>query len=468
MASSDPLVSPGWRRRWLPLLVAVPIAAAIMFWFGLGPFRRAGDNSKVAAELTRFDSKNSLSSASNISSSVHARFACRRLLLLSEFDEPLIERVGIELAAALRKLPGVKQVEGAQLGGSTAPAPLGPDIVLTVRLEQLAESGVLSKELDAQVVVTAGAAPAADNLSVVNHLTPPIVEFFWRGQLDHHSTTVGLQSADGRYRRVAQDIAGEFAKSLLKQFGEWRDKYGKLPELPGEFYPAFRPPPQLPLEGYRPRLLFADAGFMKPCDATWECRSDKPLAEAFAELESRFDKSRWKGAATNDDNQPRLRLKDDRGSLAMFPINASEIRTIPLPAVFYVRYVERMNEHERSAAMDELFAGRPQLDTLLMFDHAMDDPQRQRLLALLEEHPPTTAAGWLSFSEMLKLTKQDARAAGCVAIRDSALAFRRGRSGRVAGPHPGCRQESWRRETGRRETGRRARRCRATQEAGLH
>ncbi len=411
MSSTDltDRLPPARLRRLLPLLAAIPIAVAIMFWLGLGPFR-AGGRAAIQAELTRFDSKNSMISSVRSSSGNHCRFGDRRLLVLTEPGNPLLSAVAVVLTESLQKLPGIESIEGAPLGAHRDRSQRGPDAVLTVRLEKLAESGLARRDLDARVVVTVGMSAAADNHSTIDQLTPPMLEFFWRGQLDHHSTTIGVQAVSVRYRQPAADIANEFVKALGKQFAEWRAKYGELPELPSAFYPTFREPPPLPLGGYQPRLLFADAGFMKHCEALWECHTDKPLAETFADLRERFDAAIWNGEPASTLDQPRLYLKNDRGQLSMFPIDAGNLKPAAPPKVFYVRYVERMSVEERSRAIDELLTDGASIDTLLLFDHALHDEQRQRLLSRFDERPPTNSAAWLSLGNMLHAAKQDDRA----------------------------------------------------------
>ena len=384
--------------------------------------RRGGRS--FQAQAGKIESTNTMASAGGESTGDRARLACRRILVQNKSDHLLAKRVAGDFLDELKKLSYVDRIDYLPAGEKLQPGELSPDVFITLSLASLNESGLIDHVVDANVIVTMGNVPETDNHSVIDPLTPPLVEFRWKCGLEHHSTTCEVASSAAKYKLVAAEIAKQIGGAVVKQLGDWRDEYGLLPELPGEFYPEYHAPPELPLEGVESQIVFTGRGLLKHNETLWKCRTDKPLSEALVLVRGRLEVTGWK--SSNDSDETYLRMIGPHGRLTAFGENADGLgiwleksaagssgqasgdkAAAKTMTTFFVRYEERATAAERDLAVDTLFDADARLETVLLFENQWTITQRERVLDRFAKHPPTTAATWLALANIHHRGKRD-------------------------------------------------------------
>ena len=120
-----------------------------------------------------------------------------------------------------------------------------------------------------------------------------MIQFEWTGNLDHRSTTSGVASSAARYNLVGDDIAKHIATTLTKEFDAQRRSRAPPPELPAEFYPAYRKPVALPWgEGGEPEQVWSWHGLMNHDETLWRITTDGPPAELIGRVPEAFQGGR--------------------------------------------------------------------------------------------------------------------------------------------------------------------------------
>ncbi len=221
-----------------------------------------------------------------------------------------------------------------------------------------------------------------------------------------------VASSAAKYKLVSEDCAEQIGKAVITQLETLREKYGQLPELPAEFYPAYESPPELPLEGYEPELVFSGHGMLLRNETAWRCHSEKPLTDVLAQLQGRLEVAQFKGEIEND----ALRMHDEVGKVAVFGEHADGQllalveRDTPGETVFFVTYTRDHSQQDHDRAIEALFVSDAPLETLLLFENTLTKSQRQQVLARFAEHPVPTAEGWCTAASLYACGKEPERA----------------------------------------------------------
>ncbi len=439
----------GWRRVLL-LVAVVCVALFVGVWFGLTPrslrtplrwLRDPGGAMRAEDEEnpTRGGLQASLESLQANSRFVSGtvsgtsgdqpRFDARRWAIYCDSTHPLMERVGPLVAERLAQLPSTDSVDYFPSGQQEQPGKLAPDVIVRIELGKCEESGLLNKSVEATIVVNAGTSWAHSRHSYFDHLSPPVVQFDYRGQLDHSSTRRGVASAGAKYKRVAEDIAANIGEQLKKVVAEFTGKYKPLPELPGEFYPGYRPADSWPwLAALRPTQLISNHGLMNHNETVWQFTSDKEAPPLLAEIQTAMESLGWKGSANSGDQI--VRMTQGPREFWVFATTARGVSTQQSDATgqYYVRYVDRMSDAEMRDAVSVAFAQQASPDTLLMFRSFFERDQYAELLARLTAQP-SNCERQLAAAEILQQLKRNDEAQAMLA-RAAALQLTMPDSGR--------------------------------------
>ncbi len=437
----DPSVAPVQygRRRWRVGLLAgtVVVAAALgVLWFGIspsvprGPVRlvrnEAGElvledpsgSSRPApfeVQAAKIDAHDSLCSTSMSSRSDHSAFACRRVVILNQSDHLLAARVGQQLLEELKPLDSIRHVEYYPLGFAPEPGGLAPDVTVTFDLDKLTESTRPgSQKVEATFIITAGNMPPGLRNTYFGPMTPPLVQFDWNGKLEHTSTTRGVTSSAAEYKLAAADIAKEIGKALAKEFTSREEKERTLPELPQEFYPAYRKAPELPLAEFgKPAVVMSWHGLMNHNETLWRVAIDRPAADVVHDLRGRLESDGWKAdSGSKESDPPHAYLKKEGATLVIYapPPKGVFSDSPPKEPVVYVQYVDVMTVKELRAAIDECLAKDVPSDVLICFERHCSSEQRDRLLKVLQTRPARTPEVSLTLAGLYHRLKQDDQA----------------------------------------------------------
>ncbi len=382
-----------------------------------GPFT-GDDSSGLTAHAGSIQAENNMTTATANAQGDHAHLACRTMVLICQSDHPLAQRVAKDLLARLKKIDSLQRVDYLSPGERPQAGVRMPDVFVTLKLASLTESGLIDHTVDAQWQLGVGNSPIGDSHTSQTHLTPPTIEFHSSGLLKHHSVTRELGTPSTSYKLVAENVAEQLAGTVTKLLGDFREKFGLLPELPAECYPAFEASPELPLSDFDPQLVFSGNGLLRRNETVWQCRTDRPMADVLEELQKRLAAAGFEGAIPSDEKSVALRMSNQTATLQVlgpggdgvqFP--ALGLETEPSrTTVFHVKYKQKYVPDDRRQAIETLFAAHAPLDTLLLFEHSWNKAERRQIVERFQENPPGKADTYLTLAELYHYQKQDDQA----------------------------------------------------------
>ena len=439
-------------RRWLSVMAGILLLPVILLataWFAVPPdvlreharWGRDADSEFVTeegpppasgirfqAQAGKLESSDSMISSCASSSGDRSRAACRTVAVLNRSDDLFMLRLGQELAEAIKKFPLVDRIDYYPASSSPQHGELAPDVVISLELKQFQESGPpWARKIEALVHATAGSRIASSSSYYHDSLTPPVLDYFWVGRLQHRSTSKGVTSSAAKYKQVAESCAKQISGALRKQFDEDLKKYGPLPKLPAGFYPAYREPQGISFGNDLPfECLASWHGLMNRCDATWRLSTDRQPGEVLAALRSRMEAAAWKSSdAPSSGPLTRVRLTRGPTVLEIFPESASMLSdSSPMPGAgdsaaqsppqrtVYVHYLDRMSQDEVAAAVDRAIADKAPIDLLSLFEQAWTPAQCGRIVAKFESRPRMDAEGWLTLARLYNRPRATAQGKG--------------------------------------------------------
>lgn len=359
---------------------------------------------RFEAQAGTLEANNSFSFASMGSRGSGARFACRRLAVFNESDHLLMARVGPLVVERLSKLPYVEQIDYFPAGRRSEPGTAAPDLFVRLNLASIQESsGPLSRKLDAKIEVHAGNGWSTSNHSYHDGMQPPLVQMRCNGQLDHRSTTSGMESSAARYKQAAENIAEQIAAKLKDQFDKNYQQDGPVPPLPSVFYPEYCQPPELPiLTGRQAELVASHHGLLTRTDALWQLTVNEDGKAFLDKARADLEKAGWRWSTSSDGY---LRMTKDSQVLTVYAADANgrpASNAEPQPqaaATYYVRYMDILSREEQSKAIADLAAQGHPLETLLMFRDRWSDETRRKIFERLQREPPKDAEALLLLAE---------------------------------------------------------------------
>ncbi len=385
--------------------------------------RSAGASETAQAHFAVIQAANNTGTTGATYSSDNSRLACRRIAVIVEGDHPFLYRVGSGLVQQLRKLPAVETVEFQAEGAFPASGHRAPDIFVRLYLSRFREDLVpYSLKLSAQIDADVGRRPLRSTNSYHDSFMPPLLEFNLQVQMSHQSTTTGYESV--RYALAAQNVAKDLGGQIGKAFGQWRDKYGLLPELPAEFYGTYTAPelPE-PVQKLRPVRLGSYAGLLVHNETYSQFRlADEPV-QALETLRDAMTASGWKELScilhppqlsvwwAQDNRRIHVfqipRREPFRGTGEVMTFHASEPESVGL---FGIVQEERFRSDEWQAMLDRLLAEPVSVERLVLFERVFDEQQEQRWLTILAQQPPRSVSAQIRLGELYQRRDQSEKA----------------------------------------------------------
>jgi len=373
-----------------------------------------GGKAGVEAHLTVFEARDGINSSSVTFSGNRAGFPCRRIALLNQSRHPLMERVGVEVQKRLAQLPFVEEVAYYPAGTRPPEGQSAPDVVIQLDAPQLKMWGLpFYRRLTAEIQVLAGPSPYQSNSHYSDHMTPPVLGFEWNGSLSHQSTMTGYETAGAKYKLAADDLAGEIAKALSKQFGDWMEKYGPTPSLPESFYGAYHSAPKLAfLPGDSVECVQSNCGLMKHNHTVWRFVDDRDTSVALRAIKSQLERDGWKDRTSEiSANGPSLvRMEKGTERIQVFrqqrhETGRAEIRTTsgqpPAQMPVVVQYEDLYSDQETEKALSDLLESGAPTDTLIAFENLYRSGRlRDRFSEAIENRKATSAEGNLVLAEL--------------------------------------------------------------------
>jgi len=384
-----------------------------------------GAGATLAGQAGKLNAQNSLSTAKLSFQSGSRRFAGESLVLINLSDHPLALRVGEALIEELKKTSSLKSIEYFPPGNWPPPGIAAPDLFMTLRMDSLEESGLLlERKMKAEFDATLGTEIARSNHGYSDDLSPIGVQFMASIHLDHSSTFRGVETSSARYTLQAQNIAGELAKRVSDDITEMQDKTENDADTPKGFFASWRETPEFGfVKQFDLQRLTATHGFMHHNETFWRIADVNDAAAVVQAISDALQAEGWTvdQGPSEQANDPHLRMSHGSKMLQVFRVGEGFSRPASGddagPRNLCVQYRDRMSREELREALNELFsADPPDVEQLLAFRNLASGDQHEKLAALLQEHAPRSAEGWIALAEY-HANKKDAVAARLALVR---------------------------------------------------
>jgi hypothetical protein len=373
----------------------------------LGDGAVEGGGLSFAASAGALKSNSSRSTVSSTSSSEPSWFRGRTLSIINRSDHLLLNRVGEALLETLKQEPDFDQIDYFPFGHRPAHGALAPDLIVTLDLASIDESGLVGRDLKANVSMTAGTSYAASNHSVTTTYTPPFLQSRSQTMLEHESSLLGVESAGARYSMQGKDIGQDLGKQLIGELKKLREEHAAPPELPASMVGEFHETPEFKFVAeLGAQVLSSVHDVMIHNETFWQLAQPTDAVAALTQIHQELTEAGWKGSNNEiQDQSPRLAMSKGDQAIECFVEGAgtylsSDGKDPRKAKPVIVRYTESMARPGMISWFDELLnAPQPDVGLLLDLRRFGESDQQQRVLDLAKENPPRTATAWLALSE---------------------------------------------------------------------
>ena len=379
------------------------------------------------AHLGTIKARNNMSSVAVGTGPDQGRLNCGWIVVTNLSDHLLMQRVGNCLVEHLKKLKDIETIDYFSHGGGPKPGEQSPDAWVTLELAELKKTG-LGLGLEAHIRVTMANTLIGGNVNYGNDLDPPEARFRYDGVLEHHSTTFAVGTRSSRYKLAGENIAQQIGESLVKKFNDLYKDKGPMPELPEEFYPAYRKTPSIWLpKDDQAELVASCHGLMQPNETLWRIETTRPVSDVLTDLKNHWKEDGWKiqSFCVKEKQIKTLRAAKGEGSLTAYqqervnlrPFqfvitdgNGLAVKEPPESRVVFVHYVDRMSDKALHAALDRLIKPGVPLDKAMIFEDYYQGKQRQRFIEQLEQASVKTVDQWIVLAEFYRKANNQEKA----------------------------------------------------------
>lgn len=368
----------------------------------------------ISLQAGALKANNSKTTITSSSKSSPAYFFSRSLVVMNFSEHPLMERVGLDIVEILKKENSYDRVEYFPNGHLPETGKQAPDHYLSFKLESIEESGLLASNLKATIVATFGNMLVRSNSSTQDHLTPPIVRFNSKIELEHKSEMEGVESSAAKYKMQSESIAKEITKDIFKQIEEYEKDEDLISnqQIDKKFYPEYTPTPEFDfLKRFDPQLLTSTHGVMSHNETYWKIENisdSKDLVfNAYKQLEkagwksgNKIKESDWDDSDLKNANRLTRRLRMTKGSEVLKIFQARMNMQEENNGVYFVRFQNRMSNDDLKDIFEKLLAEKnPDYEFLVSMRRYANNAQRTKIIKTIEKNPPQTHDAWKALAE---------------------------------------------------------------------
>lgn len=363
------------------------------------------------AQAGVLQANNSLSTSTGSSTSGNAKFIAESIVIRSESDHILIDKVCRFMQEKIVELPYVERVEywpsGVEMNDPLSRA----DIIIVLDARKIAGGGFgIDQKLEADISCYMGTEPVEKSHHSYYTNSPPVIRFSMNSHLRHSSHFKGIESGRAKYKQQSENIGQQFVEAIKKQFDKWVEGHGLLPELPEYMYG--REVVDVEFEFLKERnakRIHHSGGLLTNYDAVWSYEDQRTNDEVFKEVRDILREQGWTGGnqldteskhkresftmSKGDDHMQifRKRGRKDSGGILY---GDSESLEKKLPII--VEYLSLFTDEQINDILGKFFASDADLDTKLMFEHfGSDESVKQLLFDSVESQQVKTMDGYL-------------------------------------------------------------------------
>lgn len=353
---------------------------------------------KTAINAGKLEANNNISTTTSSCNSSFARFAGRTVLLKTSGNDELLARVGEKLAKSLAENLYIEKVEYFPDSTYKPVTKRVTDVMIEISMPSKTELNTpVGRKLDAVFAMETASEPHRGSYSSVDNYSPPVLEFTIKSTLNHKSTLKGYESRQARYKQQADDIAKQLEDAITKQFKDWIDKYGLMPELDDVFYGKHIPPPDFEyFKGKKNEIVFSGSGLMVNNHCIWFCEDPRPTIEVLREIQQQLKDAGWKIT----DYMPETKysnpyIRHSKGPEEIYVFRMKQVNletgrevndkpgdndTIPnMPIVFH--YKNRFDNDQVDTIRKHLLSSDADVETLIMFSGLFNGKKNSNALA---------------------------------------------------------------------------------------
>ncbi len=338
---------------------------------------------------------NSHSTGTSSSTSNNAKFYAKSIVIRSESDHALVDKVCRFMQEKIVQLPYVERVEYWPFGVEMNDPLSRADVIVVLDARRISEGGFgIKRKLEANISCYVGTEPVEKFYHTHYSNSPPVIRFAMNSHLRHSSNFKGFESSRARYKQQSENIGQQFVEAITKQFDKWIDKHGLLPELPE--YIFGREVMEVEFEFLKEKdakRLHHSGGLLTNYSAVWSFEDERTNDEVFREVRDILSEQGWTGGnqldregkhkrenftmSKGDDHMQifRKRGQSDSGGI-LYGDNESLEKKLPI----IVEYLSLFTNEQMDDVLGKLFASDADIDTKLIFENVSHDESVKQLL----------------------------------------------------------------------------------------
>lgn len=371
------------------------------------------------------EANNSHSTASSTSKHGNARFSARSIIIRSESDHLLIDKVCRFVQDRIIELPYVEQVAYWPAGADVNLPSRPVDLIVALDASEMNEGGIgRRRTLETTLSCAIGRGPVL-KIHTSHYGKAPVLGFSMNCTLRHSSTFKGIESRRARYKQQSENIGKALAEALTKQLDDWAEECGLLPELPDYLYGSASMRVAFDFLGpSNAKLIYQSGGLLQNCHAVWRYQDDRTNVEAFRELRNTLQEQGWRVGNESDDKRDHklenftMHQGDDhiqvfrqRGRRPEGGILYGDDEDLPQKLPIVVEYMSVFTQEQADNVLERLFSSDVDLETKLIFEHCSSAERVKRLLSSsLESQKVKTMQGYLLLGRHYAAKAEQAKA----------------------------------------------------------
>ncbi|MHB0934928.1 MAG: hypothetical protein ACYC6A_00940 [Armatimonadota bacterium] len=345
-------------------------------------------------------------SMTNVSdNAVRAPFPCRRVAVMVADTDLLTRRTAEVVFTQLQKEPYIEEISYYPDPPAFSPGMKSPDLFVTIARRTPEPATLFEEQADYTVVASVTPTFLPEPAHIDNPLALPASGILWQGRFNLTVKGIQLYSSGARLAGEGEQFGKAIADSLSDAITESIERYGVYPKLPATIYPAYAPPPALPvLKCCNASAGLPAAAFTGPfikTDAYWQVPYNEKTGETlFNQLYRQLRNEGWTGEPP--EKYPLHLLMRKKTETLLFSIwsdRVSIMETNGSSDLMTIQYRRFVDDYERRAAVRPLIAGGMPAADLLLFTREWQPGDAGRISAQLQQHPPRTLAGCLQVAE---------------------------------------------------------------------